>query len=78
MHIKWDIQGLLIYLTLAGYAAALVQLLRKRKTGAGRGGLAFAFLAAMASSPAGYFPHTCQQNLYGVLLMAVLVWPISC
>ncbi|NLK41886.1 MAG: cytochrome c biogenesis protein CcsA [Planctomycetes bacterium] len=80
MHIKWDIQGLLIYLTLAGYAAALVQLLRKRKTGAGRGGLAFAFLAAMASYITRWVlsTHLPMQNLYEVfLLMAVLVWPIS-
>ncbi len=80
MHIKWDIQGLLIYLTLAGYLCAMVRVLVRRKTSAGQLFFAFAFLSALA----GYIcrwvisTHLPMQNLFEVfLLMGVLIWPIS-
>jgi len=80
MQIKWDIQGMLIYLTMAGYLAALVSVLRTRKAGAGYGWFALAFVAALASYITRWIlsTHLPMQNLFEVfLLMAVLIWPIS-
>lgn len=80
MSIKWDIQGLFIYLTLAGYLAALVGVLVKAKSPAGQIGFAVAFLSALTAYIVRWVisTHLPMQNLFEVfLLMGVLVWPIS-
>ncbi len=80
MDIKWDIQGLLIYVTMAAYLAALVIVLIKRTPGAGRGLFAFAFVAALAAYITRWVisSHLPMQNLFEVfLLMGVLIWPVS-
>ncbi len=80
MHIKWDIQGLFIYLTMIGYVSALAAVLVNRKATAGRLCFAFAFLAALTAYIVRWVisTHLPMQNLFEVfLLMMVLVWPIS-
>lgn len=80
MHIKTDLQGVLIYLSLAGYAAALVSVAIKRKPNAGQLCFAFAFSAATASYIVRWVlhHHLPMQNLFEVfLLMGVLIWPIA-
>lgn len=80
MHIKWDIQGLFIYLALAGYMAAMAGVLVRRKAAAGQICFAFAFLSALTAYIVRWIisTHLPMQNLFEVfLLMGVLVWPIS-
>ena len=80
MHIKGDLQGLLIYLTMAGYLAAFIRILLTRQPAAGRLCFAFAFTAAMAAYIVRWIisTHLPMQNLFEVfLLIGVLVWPIS-
>lgn len=80
MHIKWDLQGLFIYLTMAGYLLALAAVLVNRRAGAGQLCFGFAFLAAVTAYIYRWVisTHLPMQNLFEVfLLMGVLVWPIS-
>ena len=80
MHIKTDLQSVLIYLSLAGYAAAFVSAAIKRKPSAGQLCFAFAFAAATASYIVRWVlhHHLPMQNLFEVfLLMGVLIWPIA-
>lgn len=80
MHIQWDIEGFLIYLTMAGYLMALATVLIKRHPDAGRRWFAVAFAAALATYVTRWTntTHLPMQNLYEVfLLMGLLIWPIS-
>ncbi len=79
MTIKYTIQGLLIYLTIAGYLSAfLITLLRKKKTGQYL--YLIGFLLAITSFIYRWYnvQHVPLQNLFEVFLaMPMLIYPIS-
>lgn len=80
MHIKWELQGLFIYLAMIGYLSAFVGVLVNRKAAAGRLCFGFAFAAALTAYIVRWVisTHLPMQNLFEVfLLMMVMVGPIS-
>jgi ABC-type transport system involved in cytochrome c biogenesis permease subunit len=80
MNIKWDVQGLFIYLSLAGYLAAFILVWIQRKTFAAQFCFLFAFLSAATAYIMRWmlFSHLPMQNLFEIfLLMGLLIWPIS-
>lgn len=79
MHLKTDIQGALIYMSLAGYAMALAAgLLGKRRAHSAAMAVGFVGAAAAFFWRWGAYHHLPMQNLFEVfLLMGALVWPIS-
>jgi ABC-type transport system involved in cytochrome c biogenesis permease subunit len=79
MAVKWTVQGLLIYLTMAAYLAACVLLVARRRRG-GQAAFVTGFAVAVASF--GYrwvhAGHVPLQNMFEVFVaLGMLAWPIG-
>ncbi len=79
MEIKWTIQGLLIYATIAAYLVAFAAtILRRRKIGTVTYFLGFLISCAAITYRWVHVSHIPMQNLFEVfLLLGALVYPIS-
>ncbi|MHC4618643.1 MAG: cytochrome c biogenesis protein [Planctomycetota bacterium] len=79
MEVKYSLQGLLIYLAMAGYLSAFVaSLVRLRRSGDFLYGVGF-IIACVSYIYRWYsVEHVPMQNLFEVFLsMGVIIWPIS-